>query len=154
MKDCCWSLFNIASTFQKNPCCKNMVKNWFHASNEQLVDIFANMIRWYTYSHKSEQLKLCIGNEFCFLFEMLLISLMFLLWLSTLNKVTNLIFVMGRFLILILLIFVRYQFLFCFFISLSKEKILQKTWKALGLMLETSDLQTLHTFANMISRLP
>lgn len=79
------------------------------------------MIRWYVYSHKSEQLKLWIGNEFCFLFEMLLISLMFFLWLSTLNKVTNLVFVMGRFLMLILLIFVRYQFLFCFCIIFQKK---------------------------------
>ena len=68
--------------------------------------IVANMIRWYCYSLKSENLNVCIGNDFFFHFEMLEISVMLFLSLCCLDEVTKVLFVMCWFLILILLLFV------------------------------------------------
>ena len=47
------------------------------------------MIRWYSYYLKSEQLNLCIGSDFLFQFEMLVILVMLFLSLSSMNKVTK-----------------------------------------------------------------
>ena len=137
-------------------CWKKIIRACFHGSYDQLVQFLysCNVIRSYSYSLKSEQLSLCIGNDFFFCFEMLVISVMLFLWLSSMNKVTNFIFMICCFLIVILLLFLWHRLLFGLCISLSKENILEKTWKELGLMLEMGDLQTFHTFANMISWLP
>lgn len=50
-------------------------KTWFDGSNGRLVDIpcIVNMISWSSYSLKWEELKLCVGNDFYFPFEMLVI---------------------------------------------------------------------------------
>ena len=110
------------------------MNNWYHFC------IVANVIRWYSYSLKSEQLNLCIRNDFFFLFEMLPNSVMPFLSLSCFYEVTKLVFVMCWFLILILLHFLWHGLLFAFCICFSKEKMLQKTWIKLGLMLEMGDL--------------
>ena len=103
--------------------------------------IVANMIRWYCYSLKSENLNVCIGNDFFFHFEMLEISVMLFLSLCCLDEVTKVLFVMCWFLILILLLLVWHRSLFVLCIYFSKEKMLQKTWKDSGLeMLEMGDL--------------
>ena len=111
-----------------------------HMNNWCNFSIAANVIRWYSYSVKSEQLNLCIGNDFFFLFEMLVNWVMLFLWWSCWHEVTNLVLVMCWFLILILLLFVWHRLLFGLCICFPKENMLQKTWKELGLILEMGDL--------------
>ena len=152
----CFGIF-LLSLFLKR---KLVRKRWWELASMVHMNkwlnfcIVANVIRWYSYSLKSEQLNLYIGNDFFFLFEMLVNWVMLFLSLSCLYEVTNLVFVMCWFLILILLLFVWHRLLFGLCICFPKENMLQKTWEELGLILEMGDLQTFHTFGNMISWLP
>ena len=109
-------------------------------NNSYSFCIVANVIRWYSYSLKSKKLNACISNDFFFHFEMLGILVMFFLSLSCLYEVSDLLFVMCWFLVLILLLFVWHRLLFGLCICFPKENMLQKVWKELGLMLEMGDL--------------